>query len=577
MISRRLLHIKTVPKLYATNIDSLNFSQSKSSPSVIPTIPTHELLTKLNLISHPHSGLINWLPIGLTIINKINAIIRSRMNEVNFEELQLSLLSHKSLWEQTNRLNNNQEIFQLKDEPFLLSPTAEEEITNYVKQNIKSYKNLPILYYQINNKYRNEKRPRSGLLRTKEFLMKDGYSFDINEKEAMNTYQNVFGAYINIFNDLKLPYVKAEADSGDIGGSLSHEWHYLHQSGEDLLFECDHCHSISNIEKTLSFPNEEKDVKDVSVRYFITKDGSTLVCAYYPSDRVLQPNFIKVEIDDIDVSSKLTQKEILSQFETNEQNEDSLMNKKIIRIMDSRLTSRSNFPDFPLSFINRSAITTFTDIPIVEAQADEICGKCEEGKLSSSKAIEIGHTFYLGDKYSKSLDCTIETPDLPDRQNLIMGCYGIGISRIVASIAEINRDSNGLIWPAIIAPWNVTIISVNGSTDPYNGLFEKLNDENVDYKVDNRAKIGLGKKINQSNLLGIPLIIILGKNYPIVEIEIRGKRYDPDGELAWKKLYESHKDEYQWKVEYDEGQNDVKHYVHKDGIISVINALLKDM
>ncbi|ODV79872.1 prolyl-tRNA synthetase [Suhomyces tanzawaensis NRRL Y-17324] len=555
---KRFLHVKNVPKLYCANVDSFKYSK---------TVPTHELLTRLNYISHPKAGLVNWLPAGLSSMNKISNVVRKRMNEIDFEELGLSLISHNSSWKKTGRWETGLEFFKLDGKEYLLVPTAEEEITNHVASHLTSYKNLPLLYYQINPKFRNEKRPRSGLLRGKEFIMKDAYSFDIDEKSAMTTYNNVIGAYTRIFQDLRLPFTKAAADTGEIGGSLSHEWHYLHETGEDTVFSCDNCGSVSNVEKTLSFPVEETEVADVSVTYFMTKDKSTLVCAYYPKDRELQPNFVKNEVPDLNVH--ITDQElILAEFS----DPDTLISKKIIRIMDARLNSRSNFPDFPISFINRSLITTLSDIPIVSAEEFEICGECEDGKLHGNRAIEIGHTFYLGDKYSKPLGCSVEVPvgNKTERKDLMMGCYGIGVSRIIASIGEINKDDKGLNWPRIVAPWEVTVVEAGNGNKEFEEVYRYLNQAGLDYRADNRPKVGLGKKINQSNLMGIPITVILGKKFPIIELEIRGKKYGD----SWKQVYESR--DFEWEVEYENGQ-DIKHFVHKDGLSRALEGLLEDM
>lgn len=556
--------IRTVPSFYCSNIESLKN---------IKNVPTHELLSRLNFINYPKAGLVNWLPMGNTMVQKLSNVIRTHMNNIGFEETSLTLLSSSELWKKTNRWNNT-EIFKLTDSSkseFCLVPTAEEEVTSLVAKQVNSPKNLPVLYYQINTKFRDEKRPRSGLLRGKQFIMKDGYSFDLDESNAMNTYKLVTDAYVNIFTDLKLPFVKADADTGEIGGSLSHEWHYVHHTGEDSLFSCDSCGSISNVEKTLSYSNTAEDIQDVTVRYFMTKDKSTLVCAYYPTSRELQENFIKNEVSDIDLSIS-DQEAILKEFS----DEETLITKRIVRIMDARLTSRSNFPDFPIKFINRSLITTLTDVPIVSAIEGEICGKCDDGALSLKRAIEVGHTFYLGDKYSSNLDCTVDTY-LPDgkaeKKNIMMGCYGIGISRIIAAIGEINKDERGLRWPSAISPWDVTVIEANSlETQPLE-VYDLLESSQIEYRLDNRQKIGIGKKVNHSHLIGIPLVVILGKKFPIVEIEVRGSRFSDD--MAWKKLYDEK--DFHWEVDYNDEGVDVKHYVHIDGFTKVIKSLLENM
>ncbi|CUM51112.1 uncharacterized protein AC631_02156 [Debaryomyces fabryi] len=562
----RSIHTPTVPKLYLNNVEL--------SGNDLRNIPTHELFTKFGFIHHPKPGLVHWLPVGLAISQKVSQVIHHRMRECDAEEINLSLLSSSQLWQETGRWDNT-ELFKLKDSSkndFCLVATCEEEITKLVSSNINSYKNLPLLYYQINEKFRDEKRPRSGLLRGREFLMKDAYSFDLNEEAAMETYNKVVDAYYEIFQDLKIPFVKADADTGEIGGSLSHEWHYLHNVGEDTLFTCDECGNSSNIEKTLSFPEDVDESIDVSVQYFMTKDKGTLVCAYYPTERSIEPSFVKEEIPDLDLI-ETNQDTILNEFS----NEDTLISKKIIRIMDSRLNLRSNFPDFPIKFINRSLITTLTDIPIVTAVENEICAKCEDGHLKLHRAIEVGHTFYLGDKYSDPLKCEVEVPNTEGGltfTNVLMGCYGIGISRIIAAIGEINKDSNGFRWPSIIAPWNVTVVQSPKFDNSKGSLvYELLNAAGISYRLDNRPKIGLGKKIKQSHMVGIPLTVILGNQFPLVEIEIRGRRYTDD--LQWKRLYETR--DFEWEIVTDAEGNDIKHLVHIDGVASAINSLLIDM
>lgn len=562
----RFTHTPTVPKLYLNNVDL--------SGNDLTIIPTHELFTKFGFINHPKPGLVHWLPLGLAISQKVSQVIHRRMRECNAEEVNLSLLSSSQLWQETGRWDNS-ELFKLKDSSkneFCLVATCEEEITKLIGANLNSYKNLPLLYYQINEKFRDEKRPRSGLLRGREFLMKDAYSFDLNEEAAMQTYNKVADAYYKVFQDLRIPFVKADADTGDIGGSLSHEWHYLHKVGEDTLFTCDECGNSSNIEKTLSYPEDVDNSVDVSVQYFMTEDKNTLVCAYYPTDRTIEPSFVKEEVPDLDLN-ETNQDSILKEFS----DEDTLISKKIIRMMDSRLNLRSNFPDFPIKFINRSLITTLIDIPIVTAVEDEICAKCEDGHLKLHRAIEVGHTFYLGDKYSKPLKCEVEVPNQDGSQqltNVVMGCYGIGISRIIAAIGEINKDSTGFRWPSVIAPWNVTVVH-SPKFDDSEGtqVYELLNAASISYRLDNRPKIGLGKKIKQSHMVGIPLTAILGNQFPLVEVEIRGRRYTDD--LLWKRVYETR--DFDWEIVTDADGNDIKHLVHIDGVVRAINSLLIDM
>lgn len=554
---------RSVPKLY-------NVENELLKPKVLNKTPTHELVTKLGLVTHPKPGLVHWLPIGIQILKNLKHIISKEMDSAGGEEVSLSVLSHASLWEKTGRWGGS-ELFKLKDSAnndFCLAPTCEEEITHLVKNQIRSYKNLPLLYYQINTKFRDEKRPRSGLLRGREFIMKDAYSFDTDEGSASMTYERVVEAYSNVFSKLKIPYVKAHADTGEIGGTQSHEWHYIHPTGEDTLFICPECKHTLNIEKTLSFPTEEQQHDEVSVRYFTTTDEKTLVCAYFPSSRTIRPAFLKEDIPDINLSDTRSEEHILDLF----RNEDELIGKRIVRIMDSRLNSRSNFPDFPINFINRSLITTLTDVPIVEAESGELCYHCESGQLELSRAIEVGHTFNLGTKYSHALECSADIPQEDGKmvkRDLHMGCYGIGLSRIIAAIAEINRDSKGLRWPAAIAPWGVTLISA-ASPDVEAKVRQYLGDK-ISYRLDDRSNVGLGRKIKDSNMMGIPLVMIVGKNFPIIEIEERAIRdkYLLAVHEAWQNKT------FDWDIiDQDQG---VKHRVAIEGASQVIAALLQDM
>lgn len=564
--SLRFSHLRSVPQLYLTHVDL-------DSRNIVNT-PTNVLLTKLGFVQHPKAGLVNWLPMGLLTLNNASSIIHKRMREVGAEEMNLSLLSSSDLWEESGRWNNS-ELFKLQDSTghkYCLAATCEEEVTKLVHGNMNSYKNMPLLYYQIKEKFRDEKRPRSGLLRGREFVMKDAYSFDVDEEKALESYEKVVRAYSKILEDLKIPFVKAEADTGDMGGSLSHEWHYRNPVGEDTLFTCDNCENSSNAEKTQSFPKDTDSSIPVSVRYFTTENDTTLVCAYYPSERHLEPNFIREHIPDIIIEGP-DEKLILEEFS----NLDTLISKRVVRIMDSRLTLRCNFPDFPIPFVNRSLITTLVDIPLVRAEDDELCAACEEGSLKSSKSIEVGHTFYLGDKYTKSLDCKVEVPDHQGKmqqKNILMGCYGIGVSRLVAAIAEINRDDLGLRWPSTIAPWQATVVE-SPSFDPTNRdlFFNAITGTLVSYRLDDRNKVGFGKKIAQSHMVGIPLVVILGKDFPVVELEIRGKRYN--NEQSWMSLYE--KKDFYWQVEYDSTGQDRKHFVHIKGLSTVMNSLLSSM
>lgn len=514
--------IKTVPKFYLT----------KFHEPQITNIPTNELLLKFGFLSSTKPGLNNWMPIGLLILNKLRNII-DRNLEGYAEQVSLSLLTSSELWKRTERWNNT-ELFKLKDSSnndYCLSPTSEEEITQLVKNNITSYKDLPVTYYQIHEKFRDEIRPRMGLLRSREFLMKDAYSFSVDEQGALQDYNTMIEVYHNIFNELKVPYVKAVADSGDIGGSLSHEWHYIDETGEDTVFECNHCHNISNIEKTLSLPQKQKSDNTRSV---YIRNGDTHLKVLYPETRNFDLKLLKLTYPQAETVGYIPE-----QYQI---------------VYDSRLTEKG--------------------IPVVSAEEHEICYECKQGELSTTRAIEVGHTFYLGTKYSRPLDLSINIPDSNGkvlRQYVRMGCYGIGMTRIIAAIAQINRDTRGFSWPASLSPWTATVIQAPGFKAPIDDIFQDLNTNNIDYRLDDR-KLNLSTKIKHSNYVGIPLTIIIGKSYPLVEIEIRGKRYSANAK--WRNHYKN--SDFEWNAIETNGV-DIKHIVHKDGLSTVLRHLLSDM
>lgn len=565
MILLRRLHTKSVPRLYLVSSELLD-------SQVLPRIPTHELLARLQYVSPPKPGLVHWMPMGMLVLNKMKQLVHKHMQDAGAEEISLSALSHLDLWKQTGRWGGA-ELFRLKDlkgAEYCLAPTCEEEITHLVQQNVASYKNLPLLFYQINTKFRDEKRPRSGLLRGREFVMKDAYSFDVSEAEAMRAYETMLRAYAGVFAALRAPCVRADADTGEIGGSMSHEWHYVHAAGEDTLFECTDCGRTLNVEMTPSFPAEDaaeslKTSLEAAVAYFPTIDRSTLVCAYYPVSRAFRPAFLRETVPDIDLSGTLSEEEVLALF----RDEATIIDKRVVRIMDSRLDLRLNLPDFPVKFANRSLVSTLTDVPLVEAEEGELCAHCDSGTLRSSRAIEVAHTFYLGDRYTRALDCTVEVPGADgtvSREPVLMGCYGIGISRIIAALAEINRDSHGLRWPAAIAPWHVTVVDA-GAQEQAHEVARSLGDMEV--RLDARPLVRLGRKIRESHAMGIPLVLVVGKRYPTVEIEVRGRQHG--------RLWETVREEllFDWIVET--GASHTKHIVDCANAPKVAAALLADM
>ncbi|SSD60626.1 related to Probable proline--tRNA ligase, mitochondrial [Saccharomycodes ludwigii] len=561
---------------------------------------TNDLLTNLGYIYQlPTAGLLHYLPLGLRTVKKIGDIIRKNLNnsidanEFPVNEVSLSSISPTSLWVKTGRYPND-EVFTLnkngdKNAKFLLVPTCEEEITAMMKPYLKSYKNLPQIVYQISRKYRYEKRPRGGILRGREFLMKDAYSFHVNERDALKCFDMMKSKYDLIFQAFKIPYVSAWADSGEIGGDRSMEYHYLHEIGEDKLMICDECGIASNIEKCQSTPVGKGQFKDpVEVTWCLNKEGDTLIGIYYPGTHELDPRRV-VEAyggEDLDLDTiNMPNEKVLLKYQR--ENED-IMLASMVRLMDCRLHPRSNLPDFPLSKYSKFQFVTIDEVDLCFSKVGDVCEHCGTGHLRMEKSIEVGHIFYLGDKYSKPLDLKYVSKD--NAQEVVkMGCYGIGLSRVLGSIAELTKDDIGLRWPSTIAPYTVSFVTPPNIHDDTSLLreIEHLKNNNStntsdDWLFDLRKDISLGKKINTSHAAGIPICCIIGrKSWPYIELEIRGKRYSN----TWEKAYEmeGNGSKFDWVSKGEKASTNSKnrtfekHLVHKDDLNSVLAILLKDL
>lgn len=534
-------------------------------PKQIPNLTTTELLTKLGYIAQPNAGLTNWLPLGKQVLDNVSNIIHRHHQEAGCIEVGLSSMSHSSLWRKTGRWENG-ELFKLHETDFCLAATAEEEVTQLVDGHVDSYKKLPLLVYQLTRKYRNEKRARGGLLRGREFVMKDAYSFDANKEGALQSFNKMNDVYANVFDDLKLPWVKANADSGDIGGDLSYEWHIISDIGEDTVVRCVSCDKSSNVERAEADKHVDcgeglETAREADVEYYVTKTKE-LVAIYWPKGRKLSMRFIKNE-DLLDIDESFQGQNAIDVYQKTNAEKDDLL--KIYRILDMNVGPGTALPDMPVTF-SRNKMVTFDELDITEVQEGDKCLDCG-GHMHEMKGVEVGHIFYLGKKYSEPMEASFVDSD-GQRKIFEMGCYGIGVSRIVGVIAEIMRDDMGLVWPARLAPLQVSIIPVGeaAAATAAKQLSESLT-EHTEWlsEVDTSEDIGFGKKIMKSKMLGVPLQVIIGKRYPHVEIEVRGKMFSEN----WRKLQQA--GELDWHVEAE------KHIVHISDAARVIDLLLQDM
>lgn len=536
----------------------------REDPKDAETI-SHKLMIKSGLIRQISSGIYTFLPLGQKILKKVENIIREEMNRIGAQELLMPALLPKEPWDETGRWDlYGDELFKLKDRrgrDFCLGPTHEEIITMLVRNTIKSYKNLPILLYQIQTKYRDEIRPRFGILRSREFLMKDLYSFDDSWESLDRTYKKVFDAYKKIFDRFSLKYYVVEADSGAIGGKISHEFVAESEIGECEFVICPHCGYAANIEAAKSKEIEEPILDDGELKLIHT------------------PNMKKVEEvkNFLNVSEDRLLKSILYIIDDepvlvlirgdNDINEIKLKNyfkAKNVRLADEDEIEK--YTKAPLGFAgpigfsgkivgdlrvkylkngvcgankkdyHYSGVSFDRDFKVSElidlrkVKDKDLCPVCGE-KMDLKVGIELGHTFQLGTRYSEAMKAYFQDSN-GDLKPFIMGCYGIGLGRIIAATIEQNNDSNGIIWTNAIKPYDVIIIPVSNEDSLYKKgeeLYNKIISLGFDPLFEDRD-ISPGEKFKDADLIGIPLKLILGKtfiNEGLIELKTRqdGKVY----------------------------------------------------
>ncbi|KAK9465245.1 hypothetical protein V1512DRAFT_242167 [Lipomyces arxii] len=508
------------PKSWTRSLKNSQVTPSKLSKLFLPSgnkaaasgerESTTDLLARAGFIRKSSAGVFSLLPLGALVQRKLAAIIHRNMYYAGASEVSLPSLLTPTAWKATGRYENS-ELYKLKDSSeseFLLAPTHEEEITSLVAKDVSSFKQLPLRLYQIGRKYRDERRPRGGMLRGREFLMLDLYSFDSTTESALETYKDIRAAYKSIFDSIGVKYVISEADSGSIGGDLSHEYHYVSSAGEDTLVVCGSCGYTANNEVAVSYPSHDHapDADSVAVTYGLTKDGILLVM-YHPPDRVVNYNIIKKEIPTYDSSIK----DPVTAFT---KDVDPML-QRIIRVYDERVPEQASLPDLPVT-VNIGNITTVR-FPCVEvalkSHPRELCPVCED-VLDEERAIEVGHTFYLGKKYSEPLKATFTDKD-GSRKFMEMGCFGIGMSRIISAITEVTRDQKGLVWPVSVCPYEVVIVPKPNSDKIDNlavKIFTSLREIGCEVVVDDRDK-SFAWKLGDAKFLGFPVSVVIGNQF----------------------------------------------------------------
>ena len=513
-------------------------------------IASHKLLLRGGFIKKSASGIYSYMNLGYRVIRKIEAIVREEMDSHDAQEINMSAVQPRELWEESGRWDTfGPEMFKLKDRndrEFCLAPTAEEFFTDLVRSDVNSYKKLPINIYQIKTKYRDEKRPRFGINRAREFLMKDAYSFDKTQEDMIASYKNMWEAYENIYDRLELDYRIVRGDSGAIGGNESHEFTALSDVGEGVITYCDSCDFSATDEKAevaYKYDNSSEDIKElekVETKGVKTIDDLAELLKV-DKDRCLKAVDLMVKGEKVVVfipgSRELNLSKLIKHLGCAE-HEIEMMGDEDIKIMGSfpgytgpiGLKADRLIADERVKNIKNMVIGAneenyhymnyniseddkfeFVDDLLMIAEGD-VCPKCG-GKLEFKRGIEVGNIFQLGQKYSKSMKATFLDENGKD-EYFWMGCYGVGISRTVSAIVEQNNDEKGIIWPISSCPYEAIVTIVNVKDEEQNKLaeeiYQKLLAEKVEVLLDDRAERA-GVKFNDRDLIGIPLRITVGK------------------------------------------------------------------
>jgi prolyl-tRNA synthetase len=520
----------------------------RESPAEAETI-AHQLMLRAGLIRKLAAGLYDWLPAGLRTLKRVEQIIREEMNGAGGQEVWLPQLQPRELWEETGRWNiYGKELMRLKDRKnadFCLAPTAEEVVTDLVRREVRSYRNLPVMLYQFGLKFRDEIRPRFGVMRAREFYMKDAYSFHADEEDAGRYYKEAFDAYNRIFKRCGLNFRPVEAESGAIGGSYSHEFMVLADTGEEGIVSCE-CGYAANVERA--------EIKRVAGEAAPSANAQ-------PFEEVSTPNATSVEAVAKIVSKPASQflkllvlladeKPVLVLMRgDHELNEAKLQRhlgvQKIVKANEATYSEVTGSPvgfagpvGLKVPVIADDAVMTVSDgvagggkkdihlIHVVpgrdfqpsvytdlrKATGGDPCPRCGR-PLQYARGIEVGHTFKLGTKYSSAMKATfLDTAG--QAKPIVMGCYGIGVSRVVAACIEQCHDKDGIVWPQGLAPWDVTIVALNMSSDRIRETAESLYKQALAAKMDvllDDRDAPAGVKLKDADLLGIPLRIVIGE------------------------------------------------------------------
>ena len=541
-------------KLYSPTLRELPFDA---------VVMSHKYMLKAGMMRKIANGTYAYLPLAFRSIQKIENIIRTEINKTGAQEILMPIIQPAEIWQATGRWNvYGEEMFKLKDRhgrDYCLAPTHEEMVTTLIQMDTNSYKKLPVSVYQIQNKYRDEKRPRFGLMRSREFIMKDGYTFDADEEGMNKQYELMYDAYTRIFTRCGLKFRPVIADSGAIGGNASHEFEVLADSGEADIVYCKDCDFAANIEavkpNTLTSDvknDKEKEIVQTpgqhtiekvcnylhlpvksSVKAVVYKLDDTVVLAMVRGDHEvnevrLQSIYNAINVDmasDEDLKAcGLTAGYISPIGLKTSEHFDIICDASVMEMQDA--CCGANVKDEHYIHVNPARDFGNVKVDTIrQIDAGDVCPHCG-GKIVLTKGIEVGQVFKLGTKYSEKLDATFLDNNGKSRP-MFMGCYGIGVTRTVAASIEQNHDENGIIWPVAIAPYEVVIVPANNKSEDVmkaaEGLYNALESSQDEIVFDDRAERA-GIKFKDADLIGYPLRVTIGKKWQesgCVEIKLR--------------------------------------------------------
>lgn len=545
---------------------SKGFWQTYKEVPADATIASHQLMMRAGLIHKSAAGLYNYLPMGYRSIRKVEQIVREEMDKAGCYEMLMSVVTPGELWQETGRWEKmGGEMLKFKDKAdrdLCISPTNEEAITDVFRKTIKSYKDLPLSLYQINTKFRDEIRPRFGLMRGREFIMKDAYTFHATKECLDEVYDRMYEAYENVFNRLGLEFSAVVADGGAMadGDAKTHEFQVIADSGEDAIIYSNEANYAANIETAKTIRKVESATKTGSMAEVSTPGKATIkeVCEFlkknefhslkslvYKARNDEEEKFILVLLLGDDELNELKLEKVYPGYEVTTATDTELKALGLIKgfigpveisnldiVFDTQVDLNAayvvgaNKLDMHLeNFVPKEVIKQIktADLRLACSGDYTVDGKHQ---VELKRGIEVGHIFQLGDKYTKGMDATILDQNGKAMAPL-MGCYGIGVTRLVAAAIEQNHDENGIIWPAAIAPYNVSFVAIVKSEEykeKANELYKTLINSGLEVVYDDR-KAGPGFKFKDADLLGLPLQVVLGerdhKEDGMLEIRIR--------------------------------------------------------